>query len=70
MLKPEKAKNVVKIMGNLWFEIKRQTWSHIIMRKDSNIVVIPFHGSKDIPIPTLKSIIKQAWITEKIFLES
>jgi predicted RNA binding protein YcfA (HicA-like mRNA interferase family) len=30
------------------------------MRKDSNIVVIPFHGSKDIPIPTLKSIIKQA----------
>ncbi|MDE0243516.1 MAG: type II toxin-antitoxin system HicA family toxin [Candidatus Kaiserbacteria bacterium] len=30
-------------------------------RRESFLVVIPFHGNKTIPIGTMKSIIKQIW---------
>lgn len=69
MLRPLKSKEVLTILESKWFTRKRQTWSHIILRKNDKIVVVPFHWSKDIPIPTLKSIIKQSWLVEQNFFK-
>jgi predicted RNA binding protein YcfA (HicA-like mRNA interferase family) len=67
MLKPLKPKNIISILLKNWFIQKRQTGSHIVFRKDEKIVIVPYHGSKDTPIPTLKSIIKQSWLDESLF---
>jgi predicted RNA binding protein YcfA (HicA-like mRNA interferase family) len=58
-LKNIKSKEVVKILQKQGFQIKRQSDTHVIMRKDSKTVVVPVHKPV-IPIGTLKSIEKQA----------
>lgn len=52
-----------KIIQIGWFFV-RQKGSHKIYKHDieQGIVVIPFHGSKDIPKGTLSSILKKAKI--------
>jgi len=60
-LKNVKSKNVVKILQKNGFEIKRQSGTHLIMRKNDKIVVVPIH-KETIPIGTLKSIEKQSGI--------
>jgi predicted RNA binding protein YcfA (HicA-like mRNA interferase family) len=67
MLKPLKPKDIIKILLANWFIKKRQTWSHIVFRKEDKIAIVPFHGSKDIPVPVIKSIIKQSWLEEYLF---
>lgn len=54
-----KSKEVVKILQKFGFEIKRQSGTHVIMRKNNKTVVVPIHR-ETIPIGTLKSIEKQA----------
>ena len=56
-----KTKEVVKILQKQGFEIKRQSGSHIIMKKENKIVVVPVH-KETMPIGTLKSIERQAGI--------
>jgi len=56
-----KSKEVVKILQQEGFEIRRQSGTHIIMRKNELTVVVPIHKNI-IPIGTLKSIEKQAKI--------
>ena len=56
-----KSKEVVKILQKQGFEIKRQKGTHVIMRKDEKVVVVPVH-KEIIPIGTLKSIERQAGI--------
>jgi len=58
-LKNIKAKEVIKILEKNGFEIKRQSGTHIILRKNERTVVVPVHKAI-IPIGTLKSIEKQA----------
>lgn len=60
-LKNIKSKDVIKILKKEGFEIKRQSGTHVILRNDGKIVVVPIHH-KTIPIGTLKSIEKQAGI--------
>jgi len=57
----KKLEKLIKKEG--WFFV-RQNGSHKIYKHESiiGIVVIPFHGKKDIPVGTLKSIIKKAEI--------
>jgi len=58
------AKKLEKLIeSGGWFFV-RQKGSHKIYKHKSikGIVVIPFHGKKDIPIGTLKSILKKAEI--------
>ncbi len=69
MFSPMKPWDIISILLKNNFELKRQTWSHKVFRKDSKVVVVPFHWSKDIPVPTLKSIIKQSWLDEINFLK-
>lgn len=51
------------IIANGWYFV-RQNGSHRIYKnlKISGIVVIPFHGSKDLPKGTEQSILKKAEI--------
>lgn len=67
MLSPIKPREVLSILESNWFIKKRLTWSHIVLRKDNHVVIVPFHWSKDIPTPTLKSIIKQSWLKDNLF---
>jgi predicted RNA binding protein YcfA (HicA-like mRNA interferase family) len=54
-----KSKKVVKILQENGFEIKRQSGTHVILRKDEKMVVVPIHH-EIMPIGTLKSIEKQS----------
>ncbi|WP_253276332.1 type II toxin-antitoxin system HicA family toxin [Synechococcus sp. PCC 6312] len=39
---------------------------HIYPRKDSPVrLVIPVHGNRDVPIGTLKSLMRHAWLQEE-----
>jgi predicted RNA binding protein YcfA (HicA-like mRNA interferase family) len=63
-LKNIKSKEVVKILKEYGFEIRRQSGTHLIMRKEEKTVVIPIH-KETMPIGTLKSIERQAGIKFK-----
>ena len=60
-LKNIKSKEVVKILQRQGFDIKRQSGTHVILRKENRTVVVPVHR-KTMPIGTLKSIEKQSGI--------
>jgi predicted RNA binding protein YcfA (HicA-like mRNA interferase family) len=54
-----------KALCRLGFEIKRQTGSHLIMRKDGRTVVVPMH--KPIKPGTLAGLIEQAGVSVDAF---
>ncbi|MFH1310857.1 MAG: type II toxin-antitoxin system HicA family toxin [Nanoarchaeota archaeon] len=60
-LKNIKSKEVIKILEKNGFEIKRQTGTHVILKNNGKMVVVPIHH-KTIPTGTLKSIEKQSEI--------
>ena len=53
------AKELIKQAQNIGWEIKTQRGSHIKLIRDNSTVIIPYHGSKDIPTGTLNKILKQ-----------
>ena len=63
-MKNIKSKEIVKILKEYGFEIRRQSGTHLIMRKEEKTVVIPIH-KETMPIGTLKSIERQAGIKFK-----
>ena len=67
-LKNFKAREVIKILEKNGFEIKRQSGTHIILRKNEKTVVVPVHKAV-IPIGTLKSIEKQAGLNFREIFE-
>ena len=58
-LKNIKVKEVIKILEKNGFSIKRQSGTHIIMKNNGKLVVVPVHHST-IPIGTFKNIEKQS----------
>ena len=54
-----------KALGRLGFAVKRQTGSHLIMRKDARTVVVPMH--KPIKPGTLAVLIAQAGVSVEAF---
>ena len=60
-LKNIRSKEVLKILQKQGFEIKRQSGTHVIMRKENKTVVVPIH-KETMPIGTLKSIERQSGI--------
>ncbi|MBI5788962.1 MAG: type II toxin-antitoxin system HicA family toxin [Candidatus Schekmanbacteria bacterium] len=70
-LSPIKARVVIQKLERAGFVIARQTGSHVIMENEvtGKSCVVPNHGQRDIPRPTLRSIVvKQAGLTEDEFL--
>ncbi len=57
--------DAAKALRRLGFEVKRQTGSHLIMRKDSRSVVVPMH--KPIKPGTLAGLIEQAGVSVEAF---
>ncbi len=55
------CKQVIKALQQAGWVIDRTT-KHCIMKKGRKIVPIPIHGSKDIPIGTLKNIAKMTGV--------
>ncbi len=49
------------------FSVIRQTGSHLILRKDDRVVVVPQH--KPLKPGTLKGVIEQAGLTLEAFVE-
>ena len=58
------AKQIEKLVKNNGWYLVRQKGSHKIYKHEtiSGIVVIPFHGKKDLPKGTEQSILKKAEI--------
>ncbi len=65
-----KPNEVIRALKRAGFYERRQTASHVILRKDGlpRPVPVPIH-SKDIPRPLLAEIIKEAGLTQKEFLD-
>lgn len=61
---PKNSKQVISYLKDNGFEKVSQNGSHLKMTNGSNIVIVPDHGSKDLKIGTLKSILKQAGLYE------
>jgi len=61
---------VVAALKRAGFVEKRQKGSHVILRHESHgrTTIVSMHG-RDLPIPTLKEILKQAGLSEKQFLD-
>lgn len=66
-LKNISSNKVLKVAYKLGFILKRQSGSHIILRKEDKILVIPNH--KILKIGTIKQILKILNLTEKEFFE-
>ena len=54
-----KAKDLIKILNKIGFLEHRQKGSHLILKhNDGRRVIVAIHTSKDIPVGTLKAILK------------
>ena len=56
-----KSREILRILQKQGFVIKRQSGTHVILRKENKTVVVPVH-SEIMPIGTLKSIEKQSGV--------
>ena len=65
-----KPKQVVKMFEKLGFRQLRQKGSHVILRNQEGgqRIVVPLHV-KDMPIGTLRSIIRQSGVDKNDFLK-
>ncbi|MBI5355987.1 type II toxin-antitoxin system HicA family toxin [Candidatus Collierbacteria bacterium] len=63
-----KAREILSILFAHGFAKVRTSGSHIRLRKNSNLVTVPFHAAKTVPRGTLKSIIRQSGLTVAEFL--
>lgn len=60
-----KGDEIVRILIRIGFQPDRKRGSHLILKKQNKIVVVPIHEGRDIPKGTLLSILKQSGISKK-----
>ncbi len=65
-MKSISGKTLCKIIERYGWQLKRISSSHHIYTKQGIRVIlfVPVHGNKDLPIGTLKNILKDAGLTE------
>ena len=65
-MKSISGKTLCKIIERYGWQLKRISSSHHIYTKQGMraILSVPIHGNKDLPIGTLKNILKDAGLTE------
>lgn len=65
-MKSISGKKLCKLVEKYGWELARIKGSHYIYSKEntSTILTIPVHGNRDLPIGTLKGILKDAGLTE------
>jgi predicted RNA binding protein YcfA (HicA-like mRNA interferase family) len=66
-----KAREVIRVLEWLGFRLHHSTGSHRIYKNPGtgHRAVIPFHGSRDLNVNVLRSILKQANIAEGEFVK-
>jgi predicted RNA binding protein YcfA (HicA-like mRNA interferase family) len=60
--------DAVRALNRLGFEKRRQTGSHVILRRDTRTVVVPMH--RPIKPGTLRGLIEQAGVTVETFCDA
>ena len=65
-----KPREIEKILHKNGFLLKRQSGSHKVFFNPEleKTVIVPFHG-KEIPQGTIRSIVRQSSLPEKVFLK-
>ncbi|HEV2107706.1 MAG TPA: type II toxin-antitoxin system HicA family toxin [Thermomicrobiales bacterium] len=58
-----KTREVLAALEQAGFRQVSQSGSHIKLRRGSRIAIVPNHGGKDVPMGTLRAILKQADIS-------
>jgi predicted RNA binding protein YcfA (HicA-like mRNA interferase family) len=66
-----KAREVIRILERLGFRLHHSTGSHRIYKNPATgrRAVIPFHGSRDLNLNVLRSILRQADLAEDEFVK-
>ena len=64
------AKMILSFLKKEGFEVHHQKGSHIQLRKEGSFITVPFHGNKSLRMGTTLSILKQAGIEKKYFLDN
>lgn len=59
------GREVIKLLRAAGWEPDRIKGSHHVLHKDGALVVVPVHGSKDLPPGTLAAIQRQTGVTLK-----
>ena len=59
------GREIVNILHAEGFSTVGQRGSHMRLKKNSQIVIVPMHD--EIPVGTLKSIIRQSALSESVF---
>jgi predicted RNA binding protein YcfA (HicA-like mRNA interferase family) len=54
---------LIKILQDIGFEIRRQRGSHVVLRRENKVCVVPLH--KELKSGTLKGVCEQAGITHQ-----
>ncbi len=66
------SKEAIRALERLGFEQKRQTGSHVVMKKQTEEAeigcVVPMHN--ELKVGTLSGILKQAQVTREEFIEN
>lgn len=63
-MKSVRPRQIIKVLEQKGFKFIRQKGSHRLYRKEDLRVTVPYH-TKDLKPGTLRSILKQAGLTEK-----
>ena len=59
---------VAKALERLGFTCQRQKGSHLVMRRDSNVCVVPMH--REVDQGTLRGVLRQAGVSPEEFVEN
>ena len=64
------AKELIKILNKMGFEVMRQKGSHIYLKhKDGRCTVVPLHSERDIGRGLLKRILNEIDVSREDFLK-
>jgi predicted RNA binding protein YcfA (HicA-like mRNA interferase family) len=64
-----RSNQLLKALESVGFREVNRTGSHVKLRRGSQIAIVPDHGSKDVPLGTLRSVLKQAGLSIEEFRE-
>ena len=57
---------IQRALERLWFQKARQSGSHVVMKRDSKVCVVPMHG--EVKVGTLAGVLRQAQVTPEEFM--
>lgn len=64
-MKSISGKKLAQILEKNGWELVKVNGSHFKYQKDQNSVSVPIHGNRDLPIGTLKALMKDTNLMEK-----